>query len=271
MRTPAGDAGWRVTGHAEVRRLLTDPRLGRSHPEPDAAAWYSRTDLSGRPTGNSAAEHEEHARWRRVVTRVFPPRRLERLRPRIEGLAGDLLDRLSAEGPEADFHAAISAVLPTLVICELLGVPLSDAGRFRRWTEEGAINTDIARSAKGMAELLLYVQELIRRRRLEPGDDVVSELLAAENEAPRAYERRVAKLLAGILAFGRETPGNAIDRGVLLLLSHAAQREALCRQPELAAGAVDEVLRCFPPSAATGGGLVRYAHADVDVGGALIG
>jgi cytochrome P450 len=269
VRTPAGDGAWQVSGYAQVRALLSDRRLGRSHPQPDQAAWYSRTDLSGRPMGNSEAEHAEHVRWRRTVTVVFA-RRVERLRPRVQEIADSLLDRFVRRTQPADLHDGLSSALPTLVICELLGVPQSDQDDFRRWTEAGADNTDMATSATGMARLLFYVRGLIRRRREDPGDDVVSELISGRDRQSRLYEGNVAKLLAGILAFGRETPANSIDRGALLLLTHRAQRDALQRDPSLAARAADEVLRLFPPSAATGGGLLRYAQADIEVDGITI-
>jgi pentalenolactone synthase len=270
VSAPSGDAAWRVTGYAEVKALLGDRRLGRAHPDPGTAAWYSKQDLAGRPAGRTEDEYALHGRWRAVMTRVFSPRRLLGLRTRTAELAAQLVDELEASAPPADLHARLSLPLPTLLLCELLGVPYTDSEDFQRWTEEGGETTDIARSAAGMAGLLRYVRSLTQRRRLQPGDDPVSELIAAGGDQGAPHDGRVAKLLAGILSFGRESPASAIDHGTLLLLTNPDQRAVLQRDPSLVAAAVEETLRLFPPAAASTGGLMRYAHVDMAVAGATV-
>jgi cytochrome P450 len=89
IETPAGEPAWHVTGYEQVRALLADQRLGRAHPDPARAAWYSRTDIAGRPTGGSATEYVEHGWWRKAMNKVFSPKHLERMTPRIRAIADD--------------------------------------------------------------------------------------------------------------------------------------------------------------------------------------
>ncbi|MBV8928157.1 MAG: cytochrome P450, partial [Mycobacteriaceae bacterium] len=126
VRTAVGDSGWLVTRHPDVRRLLDDDRLGRSHPDPETAARTGESALFGGPLGNFATEHADHERMRALLHPHFTPRHMRELSPRVEALTTGLLDELAAQGPPADLHAALAVPLPILVICELLGVPYGD-------------------------------------------------------------------------------------------------------------------------------------------------
>jgi pentalenolactone synthase len=267
IETPAGDPAWWVGGHAEVKALLGDQRLGKAHPEPAVAARYSDVDLAGRPIGGSDTEYAEHTEWRRSMSRVFSPENLGRLTPVIRDIAQELAGELTRRNRPADLGDNYSTPLSSRVICILLGVPEGDVERFREWTFEGAQETDMKRAMAGIRHLMGYVGELIEERRRHPGDDVISHLFAARTDESRLYEGKMAKLLAGMLAFGRETPASSLDWGVMLLLTHPDQRELLRERPELVPNAVEEILRLFTPPAATREGLVRYAHVDLEVAG----
>jgi cytochrome P450 len=136
VRTATGDPAWLVTGYTEVRALLDDARLGRSHPDPDRAARSGESALFGGPLGDYDTEAADHARMRSLLQPHFTPRRIRALRPRVEALAGELLDDLARHGPPADLVQALAIPLPVLVICELLGVPYADRDRFRAWTRD---------------------------------------------------------------------------------------------------------------------------------------
>jgi cytochrome P450 len=151
VRTAVGDDAWLVTGYAQVRRLLTDDRLGRSHPAPETAARTGESALFGGPLGDFATEHADHTRMRSLLQPHFSPKHLRALRPRIDALTVELLDDLAERTPPADLHAAVALPLPILVICELLGVPYSDREQFRGWTDAAADVRDRARSEQGWA------------------------------------------------------------------------------------------------------------------------
>lgn len=266
IHTPAGDPAWHVTGYGEVRTLLADQRLGRAHPDPARAGRYSATDIAGRPAGGSETEYTEHAWWRKAMNKVFSPAALERLAPAVRGIADRALADLRGRPLPADLGTDYTTPLTSQVMCALLGVPTSDVAKFKDWTEQGAEATDVQRSLGGIQRLMAYADALVRQRGREPGSDVVSMLLQAGKEPPRVHAGRTVKLVAGMLAFGRETPASVIDWGALQLLTSPEQRDLLVADPALVRGAVEETLRMFKPPAATEKGLLRYAHEDVSIG-----
>jgi cytochrome P450 len=133
VRTAAGDVAWLVTGYHEVKALLGDERLGRTHPDPDRAARISQSML-GAPMGNYETEQEDHQRLRRLLASAFSARRMQAMCQRVEEITGDLLDRLATLDRPADLHTELSYPLPVRVICELLGVPSGEHEKIRNWS-----------------------------------------------------------------------------------------------------------------------------------------
>lgn len=267
VRTPAGDVAWLVTGYTEVRALFADSRLGRSHPDPQRAARISDAALLGGPTGNAATETVDHTQMRQLLTPAFSARRMQALRPRIGELVDTLLDQLADQTPPADLHEALSFPLPALVICELLGVPYADRDQFRAWSAGIVTLTDRQASTVALGQLVSYMRQLVARKRAHLGQDVISDLLAAQ-EGGHFDDDRIARLAAVLLFAGHETTVTRIDYGTLLLLTHPDQRAALRRDPELIIGAVEEILRVVAPG--NNGGVPRYAHDDIDIAGVRI-
>ena len=261
--TATGDPAWLVTGYEEVRRLLTDPRLGRSHPDPATAARTGESVLFGGPSGNYQTEDGDHARMRSLLQPHFTPRLMRRLRPRVEALTTGLLDELAEADPPADLCERLAVPLPVLVICELLGVPYADRDRFRGWTRDAADVRDRARSEQGLAELFGYGLDLVARKRDQPGDDIISRLIATSG----TNDTEIAALSMALLFAGHETTVAAIGIGALLLLTHSDQWQALRRDPGLIPSAVEEMLRA-PGS--NGGGIPRYARANLTVSGVTV-
>jgi pentalenolactone synthase len=259
VRTAVGDEAWLVTGHARVRQLLDDDRLGRAHPAPQTAARTGESALFGGPLGNFATEQADHARMRSLLQPHFSPRHMRSLRPRIEALTGRLLDELATQGPPADLHAALAVPLPILVICELLGVPYEDRDRFRALTADAANTRDRARSEQGLAALFGYGHELVVRKRHEPGDDVISRLCATEGVS----DDEAAVMSMGLLFAGHETTVVQIGLGALLLLTNLDQWQALVDDPSLVPTAVEEMLRV----PVRGTGVPRYARTDLEIDG----
>ncbi|WP_316528313.1 cytochrome P450 [Kitasatospora brasiliensis] len=263
VRTALGDEAWLVTGHARVRRLLDDPRLGRSHPTPETAARTGET-LFDAVLGDFDTEAADHARIRTLLQPHFSPRRMRELRPRVEALTAGLLDELTGHGPPADLHAGLAVPLPVLVICELLGVPYEDRDLFRAATEAAADTGDRARSQRGVGELFAYGRELVARKRAQPGDDVISRLAAAEGVG----DEEAAGLSMALLFAGHETTVVHIGLGALLLLANPEQWRALVADPGLVPKAVEEILRASAKG--TAGGIPRYAREDLDIDGTAV-
>jgi pentalenolactone synthase len=265
VRTAVGHEAWLVTDHGQVRRLLDDDRLGRSHPAPDTAARTGESALFGGPLGNFETEVADHARMRRLLQPHFSPKHLRTLAPRVEALTTGLLNELAEQGPPADLHARLALPLPILVICELLGVPYSDRDQFRTWAEDAGNVRDRSRSERGLAELFGYGRRLVERKRAHPGDDVMSRLCATDGVS----DTEAATMSMFLLFAGHETTVVQIGLGAVLLLTNRDQWRALLDNPALIPNAVEELLR----AAATGGGVggvPRYARTDFDIGGVTI-
>jgi pentalenolactone synthase len=276
VTTPAGDPAWQVRGYESVKALLADPRLGRSHPQPEKAARFSESVMFGQATGSPDAEGAGHAWMRKLLTPAFSARRMSALRPRVQELADGLFDQMARHSPPADFHELVSFQLPVLVICELLGVPYEDRGDFRRWSDDAADMNDRVRSSAGLGRLREYMGGLLESKRREPGEDVLSDLARVQEQFQGAFRNDdVTTLAAGLLFAGHETTVAAIDRGMVLLLTNPAQRAALVRDPSLVPGVVEEVLRSPDPAEAPrhdkqAGGVPRWAKEDIDVEGVTI-
>ncbi|HEX6797710.1 MAG TPA: cytochrome P450 [Ktedonobacterales bacterium] len=265
VRTPAGDEAWLVTRYTEVKQLLGDSRLGRSHPDPEHAPRISDSILFGGPMEPYETEQADHAQMRALLTPFFSARRMQALRPRVEAQVEQLLDTLATQTPPVDLHKALSFPLPVLVICELLGVPYEDREQFRIWSRDMADLHDKVRAGAALQRLVAYMGELVARKRARPEDDVISGLCAAENG--QLPDMHVAFLAAMLLFAGHETTVVRIDVGTLLLLTNPEQRQILVRDPERILSAIEEVLRQSDSGA---GGLPRYARTDIDIGGVTI-
>jgi cytochrome P450 len=271
--TPAQSPAWHVVGHTEAKALLIDERIGMSHPDPARADWYSTDDVSGRPRGGSVTEYEEHGEWRRAMNQVFSPSKLAKAAAGTEEVAQRILAALADAEQPVDINVEFSIPLCSAVIFKVLDLPSADLDVVQGWTDEGATTGDVSRSLRGMKSLLAFATGLVRERRGGDGSDAVSELLRAGAESRHGAASdagRVVKLVAGMLAFGRETPASALSNAILLLLTHPEQRERMQSDRSLVPNAVEESLRLFHPPAATPHGLLRYAHEDVAVGDTVI-
>jgi cytochrome P450 len=263
VRTPAGDVVWLATRYEEAKALFADRRLGRSHPKPEEAARVSDAGVMAGPSGEHEHEDADHSSMRRLLTPAFSAKRMRRLHDRVAELAEGLVDDLVAGERPADLHAGFSVPLPIFVICELLGVPVEDRVYFKDLSERMATLTGDD-PAVARDEFERYTAGLAEAKRAEPGEDVISDLVAAQAHDPRLTDARVAELAVGLLFAGHETTVNRISLGVVLLLVNPEVRDRVVADP---AGSVDavveEVLRLAEPG---GMGLLRYAHEDVVVG-----
>jgi cytochrome P450 len=267
VRTPAGDVAWLATRYEEAKALFADRRLGRSHPRPEEAARVSDAGVMAGPSGDHEHEDADHAAMRGLLTPAFSAKRMRRLHGRVvelaEGLVDDLVAAREAGTDPVDLHTGFSVPLPIFVICELLGVPVEDRAYFTGLSERMATLTG-GDPTVARAEFQRYTGALAAAKRTQPGEDVISDLVAAQEHHPRLTDTRVAELTAGLLFAGHETTVNRLSLGVVLLLVNPAVRDRLVADPEGSVDAVvEEVLRLAEPG---GMGLLRYAHEDVAVG-----
>jgi len=212
----------------------------------------------------------DHTRLRGLMNRAFTPRAVEALRPNIQRIVDDLLDRIVARG-EADFIADFAYPLPGSVIMDMLGVPRSDLGVMKVWSDDIALFVGIARTTPekyaraqaGTREMAAYFRRLVAERRAAPKRDMISALIAAEEEAQHLTEDEIVATCILLLFAGHETTANLLGNGVLALLRHPEQLAKLRARPELAAGAVEECLRYDGPS----GALARVVAVEHELSG----
>jgi cytochrome P450 len=273
VTTPAGDPAWLVTRYEEVRDLLGDTRLGRSHPRPEQAARITHGAVQEGPSGRYETEEADHTRMRRLLTPAFSARRMRRMGDDVQALVDGYVDDLVAAreaSPDgvADLHETLAVPLPVAVICRLLGVPHEDGAYFRDLSDRMA-SFDPAREAAGArTEFGRYMAGLAEQKRAHPGEDVISDLVAAQ-AADETYDYdEMVRLSVGLLFAGHETTVNRIGLGSLLLLTRRERWEDLTADPDGRTDAhVEEIMRLGAPGDL---GLLRYAHTDVEVGGVTI-
>lgn len=266
----AGEDAWLVTRYDEVRSLLADRRLGLSDPRPEQSAKSTArgTMMALMAGADRETEATEHPLMRELLVPRFSTRRMRLMKTRIEHHVDDLLDRLAAGSRPADLHSALSFPLPTMVVCDLLGVPLADRERFGLWARGTFDQSDSRHSASTYQQVVDYTTELVARKRIEPGDDILSELIAEKDGT--LSDAYIAQLGNAVLLFGYETTIVRIDMGTLLLLRNPAQRARLAEKPELAPAAVEEILRLAVGGKGSNALIPRYAHSDISVGETVI-
>lgn len=217
----------------------------------------------------------DHTRLRRLVSKAFTPRTVERLGPLASSLTTELLDA-AADRETLELVGDLAYPLPVTVISRMLGVPEQDHVRFAGWSEVLAKSLDDTLSAGDPEEVRLrrravddfrdYFTELTSQRRAEPQDDLLSALVAAEDDGDRLTEDELFSTAMLLLIAGHETTVNLIANGALVLLREPSVRERVAVDPTYAAGVVEEVLRLDPPVQMT----MRIPLQDMDVPGGRV-
>jgi cytochrome P450 len=256
-----------ATRYQDVRTVLGDPRFSR-------AAALERDEPRSRPEPSSGGilsmDPPEHTRLRKLVAKAFTMRRVEALRPRVQQIADELLDRMLEHGPPADLVEDFALPLPVTVICELLGVPYEDRNDFRRWSDAALSTTALSREKvqEYLDNLHRYMAGLVAQRRARPTDDLLGALVRARDEEDRLSEDELVRLGVGLLIAGHETTASQIPNFVYVLLTRPNEWQRLRAEPELVPRAVEELLRYIPLGAAAG--FPRYATEDLELGGVLV-
>ena len=265
-----GSTPWLVTGYEDQRSLLADPRMSADSTRP-GYPQQSPGIKARRATSSSfiSMDDPEHARQRRMVTAAFSIRRVEALRPAIQRIVDSLLDTMLAGPKPADLVQAFALPVPSLVICELLGVPYTDHEFFQSHSRV-LINRHSTpeESMQATAELVDYLDQLLGEKLAHPADDLLSALTERIN-AGELTQRQAANMSMLLLVAGHETTANMIALGTLALLEHPDQlaRVRESEDPKLIASAVEELLRYLN---IVHSGRRRVALEDIEVGGTTV-
>ncbi|GAA2665058.1 cytochrome P450 [Streptomyces vastus] len=270
-----GTPVWLVSRHADVRQVLMDPRFNRSSLYgDDPPRLLVVPNLLDSPNGLLNQDGPGHQRLRRTVQRAFTPRAIARWRPWVAGTVTTLLDRFAEQPQPADIVEGFTRPLPVSVICRLMGLEHLDSERIRHWADHalsGGAHT-AEEVERALLEFGAFSAQLIAERRAAPGEDLVSELVAAGDATPGVDDLQLTSLVCGLVVAGHETTMTALGNAVVYLLTDGrADWLGLAKDEEAAATAAEQLLRTVPLSEGRVlPGLIRRAVEDAEVGGVTI-
>jgi len=275
---PAGPGYWAVTRYRDVVHVNRNPHLFSSQlgatqirdPKPDDLAFQQRMMLNLDPP--------EHTRLRRIVSKAFTPRRIERLAWFLRERARALVEAVAPLGA-CDFSQDLAADLPLLALAEVLGIPAADRRLLFEWGNRviGFQDPEYARrdesgrpvdprSRAALADMFEYAHELAERKRRHPGDDVITALLTAPADGQTLTREEYENFFFLLTVAGNETLRNVIPSGMLALLEHPDEHRRLLADPSLLPSAIEEMLRFAGPVMC----FRRTAAADVELGGVKV-
>ena len=260
VRMPAYGRAWIVTRYADVRTVLTDPRLAKDVHRWPGGGRSRPSEATGVYAHMLHVDPPDHTRLRRLAQKAFTPRRAA-LRPRAQEIAAGLLDTMAAApGNVTELLGAYARPLPIAVLCELLGIPEADRG----WIGVSVADyDDRAQHDRVERELAAYFAELIAARRANPGDDLVSALACDGGGADGLTGDELVATLYLLVMAGFDTTVNLIANGTLALLTHPGEKARLQQDPSLLPAAVEELLRFTNP---VNHANDRFTTEDVPVG-----
>jgi len=272
LRGPLGY--WVLSRYADIAAVLRDPRFGVGIDE--ASLMLAMTqDGPGVATMRELSrwmlfrDPPDHTRLRKLVSKAFTPRAVEAVRPRVVEIVDRLLDDFAGRD-EVDLIADLALPLPVTVISELLGLPIEDQAQAREWAEAIAQALDpivteeqALRADRAVTELAAYIGGVVAERRRNPGADLLSRLIGAEDEGGHLSEAELISTVGLLFGAGHETTRNLIGNGMLALLRHPGELRRLRDDPSLLRSAVEELLRYDSPVQIAG----RGARADAVIGG----
>ena len=264
---------WFLTRYDDVELLLRDDRRfvrdERLALPPEQVWQPNELDvlLSNHMLNKDGAEHR---RLRNLVSKAFTPLRVRALRPRIQSITDELIDAVQARG-EMDLIADYAFQVPTIVISELLGVPVEDRTRFKAWSNAfitpALDEASQARAAQLLGEFVSYLRELFAARRQAPQDDLISALVRAQEAGDQLSEAELFSTTVLLIVAGHETTVNLIGNAVLALLRQPETWRLLAQDSAQMEAAVEEFLRYDGPVERT---LIRWAAQDTVLGGRQI-
>ena len=271
---PTGKTAWLIMSHEYLRQILGDPRVSVNRTSPGYPHLIGVDPQSMGPIASITnalvgLDPPEHAIHRRMIINEFTVRRLQAMRPRLQEITDGRINDLLGIGPPADLAEALSIPVPSLMICELLGVPYGDHAAFQRYAHVafGAKATPHDRFA-AILELRAYLDKLVADKEGHPGDDLIGRLVVRYRDADIYDHEHMVGLATLLLIAGHETTANMITLGTLALMENPGQLAEIKRDPAVIPRAVDEILRYLSIADAIGG--ARVALDDIEIGGVVI-
>jgi cytochrome P450 len=272
---PTKETAWLITRYDDVTKVLKDERFVKDTknaltPEQAASMLWFRRMFKSLGTNMLNQDPPNHTRLRALVSKAFTPRLIEQMRERVQRLADELLDNARHRGGMDLIHDYALPV-PTTIIAEMLGVPVADRHKFQRWSNAlmsaGSSTWGLLKAIPNVWAFMRYIREIIKKRRADPHDDLVSALVRAEEAGDTLNADELLAMIMLLLVAGHETTVNLIGNGALALLENPEQMEKLRHDPTLIKSAVEELLRyAGPVEMAT----ERYAREDVTLAGVTI-
>ncbi len=267
VRLASGGEAYLVSRYSDVRRVFVDRVFSRAAATRPGAATLRPARMS--PHVLVSMDPPDHTRLRGLVNRAFTPRTVERMRPAIQQMTDRLIDGIVAAGPPADFVELFALPLPAMALAAMLGVPDEDHLQLRSWMDVmmsiTAYTPGQMRSAS--RQMLVYLAHLAAAKRAEPGEDLLSGLIAARDGDNRLSESELLHTALIILTGGYETTAMLLANSVLTLSRNVSQWELMQRDPGIIPAAVEELLRYTRISRAS---LERVATEDVELSGVQI-
>jgi cytochrome P450 len=272
---PDGQRAWLVVRHAEARAALNEPRLSKDMHA--ALARDGAVVAEGLP-GPAFARHmlsvdpPDHTRLRGLATAAFSRSRIAALRPRVQAIVDGLLDELQERGDTVvDLVAGFAFPLPFTVISELLGIPEPDRAELGAWfttlLAPASAPEPPASAVTASANIVRYLTELLDRKRAEPGEDLVTDLVRAGDQRDALNQQEMLSTIFQLTVAGHDTTTSLIGNGTVALLRHPDQRAALAADPGLLPRAIEEILRWDAPVPHS---TFRYTTQEVRLGGVVI-
>jgi cytochrome P450 len=247
---------WNVFRHQEVQQVLSD------------YANFSSSVLGGGAFGASmiSSDPPRHRQLRSLVTQAFTPRTVSRQAERIGAIVAELLDKVAPTG-KMDIVQDLAYPLPVMVIAEILGIPTEDRARFKIWSDAVVGTAEPGHyPTNPQMEMAQYFMEVIEQRRQQPQDDLISALLEAKLDGEQLTQLELLGFCFLLLVAGNETTTNLIGNAIYCFDEHPGVIEQLRAEPELIAGAIEEVLRYRAPVQY----MMRIATNDVELSGTKI-
>ncbi|MEZ0154521.1 MAG: cytochrome P450 [Candidatus Reddybacter sp.] len=271
--------GWVVTRYEDCKAVLLDKRYSSARMEPffESLSAEQRAKVAGLESSVGLwavfLDPPEHTRLRRLLNRGFTSRAVNGMAPRIAEIVHELIDDVAGK-PEIDFIRDIAYRIPAAVIMEMMGVSHSEVESFKLWSDDiglfvgGSKVTPekYVRAEAATKQMCDAFRDLITERRRNPREDMITDLIRAEDEGQVLDEQELIATCVMLLFAGHETTGNLFGTGMYHFLHHPEQFEALRRHPELAENAVEEILRYDGPN----GAMTRVASEDLTLGGHTI-
>lgn len=266
-----GNLGYVVMQYDDVVSILRDKRWHSAASRIAELSGVSDPAFLGRRRESIlSAEGDVHTRLRRLVAPAFSPRAADRLRPFMREVMNELVDAIEAQGA-TDAAVTLCDPYPIPIICELLGAPRQDWQQFSRWATDVLrifdfnLAEDLPVIMRAQDELDVYTRELIAQRRDQPGDDLLTSLIAAEEAGDRLSTEELVMMAEAVIVGGTDTTRNQLGLALVLFAEFPDQWALLAERPELAPRAVEEVMRYFGAVRGTG----RLASEDIEYRGVL--